>query len=132
MIDIFTDVADVPLLTVFKSDTDELESAAKELNKKIFYLVYKTYAGTQRDAATREEFRAQVKKIFKPIDMNQYRATAAELEPIRQEVRAFIMPPHIFKAEKLMTAATVNHIEFALLTMSSNLRSIVERRCKGE
>lgn len=132
MIDIFTDVADVPLLTVFKSDTDELESAAKELNKKIFYLVYKTYAGTQRDAATREEFRAQVKKIFKPIDMNQYRATAAELEPIRQEVRAFIMPPHIFKAEKLLTAATVNHIEFALLTMSSNLRSIVERRCKGE
>ena len=132
MIDILADVADVPQLTIFKSDTDELEEAAKEVNKKLFQLVYKTYVGTRADAARREDFRAQVRKIFKPIALHQYYATAEEMEPIRRKVKAFIMPPHIYKGERVLPIATVGHIQYALFSAAMNLRTEVERRSKGE
>ena len=130
MIDIFAEVADVPLLTVFKSNTDELEEAAQEVNKKIFSLIHKTYAGTRRDAARREDFRAHVRQIFKPINLNLYYATPAELEPIRHEVKAFITPPHIYKGERVLPIATAKHVTYGLFHMAMNLRSSVERRCK--
>ena len=123
-------MADVPLLTVYKSDIEELEKAAQEVNKKIFSLIHKTYAGTRRDAARREDFRAHVRKIFKPINLNPYYATPGELEPILHEVKAFITPPHIWKGERVLPIATVKHVMYALFHMAMNLRASVESRCK--
>ena len=132
MIDIIAEVTDVPLLTVFKSDTDELMEAAKEVNQKIYSLVYKTYVGTQSDAAKREEFRQQVKKAFKPINLYQYYAKQKEIEPIRHELEQLITPPHIYKGNRVLPVATIGHLKYAIWEMLKKLQNSVESRCKGE
>lgn len=132
MIDIIAEAADVPLLTVYKSDMDEIEEAAKEVNKKIFNLIYKTYVGTRSEAAMREPFRQQVRDIFKPIKLYAYHATYNETAPILREVEDFIRPPHIYKGGRVLPTATVNHITFGIFQMANKLRETMERRCKNK
>ena len=132
MIDIIAEAADVPLLTVFKSDVEELEEAAKEVNKKIFNLIYKTYVGTPNDAAKREPFRQKVRKLFKPINFNIYHATYGETEPILGEILKLITPPHIYKGNRVLPTATAKNINYAVFQMAFRLRAEIERRCKDE
>lgn len=131
MIEVIADVVNVPLLTVFKPEPDDLYEAARDVNKRIYTLIYGTYAGKQEDAARREDFRKQIRKIFIPVNLDQYCAIPAETEPIKDQITKFITPPHIYKGNRVLPTATAKQLAIGYWHMVYKLRDTITERTKA-
>jgi len=130
MMDVIADVTDVPLVNVFKSNIDELETAAKEVNKKLFNIVCRSYDGTPSTADGRAVYRRQIKSTFEPLDITQYRPTDEDTENIRIMLRKFITPPFLYRGQYVMHTMTLAHLKSFFMQQAQQIKQNIESRYK--